>query len=351
MVEYKERIKRAWQGRISGCQLGKPVELLSMRKGHETLDGYLDAANAKPLRDYIAYVPDTRLVNKAWCKGEFVRSEPDDDINYSFLALLMLEQFGANLRTEDVARSWLKLLPVGATFTAERAAYKVMLEQGDEWFPEGQPPGFDLAACSDNPFNDWIGAQIRADVYGWVCPGDPELATKLVTADAELSHREDGVYGAILVSALGAALQTEMPDAALQSALRFIPDNSGAEKAIKLGLEQVGAENGFRKIHAAFEDMSPVHTLNNLALVVWALFSNLDDYSAAIGDVVTAGWDTDCNGATVGALWGLQGKPIPEHWLSPWQGKVGLSLAGYESIELSELVDRTVAVAAKVNRS
>ncbi len=24
-----------------------------------------------------------------------------------------------------------------------------------------------------NPFQDWIGAQIRTDVYGWVCPGEP----------------------------------------------------------------------------------------------------------------------------------------------------------------------------------
>ena len=40
-----------------------------------------------------------------------------------------------------------------------------------------------------------------------------------------------------------------------------------------------------------------------VALVTWALASNADDYSAAIGDVVAAGLDTDCNGATVGALW------------------------------------------------
>jgi len=346
--EYQARIKTAWQGRISGCQLGKPVEMLSMRKGFNKLDQYLDAANSKPLRDYIPYIPNNQLVNQSWCKNEFSRSEPDDDINYSFLALLMLEQFGVKLRTEDVARTWLKLLPVGSTYTAERAAYKVMLEQGDEWFPEGQPPGFDLGLCANNPFNDWIGAQIRADVYGWVCPGNPELAAKLATADAELSHRGDGVYGAVLVAALGAALQTEAPNVAIKTALRFIPANTGAERAIKLGLEQAGDPKGYRKIHSSYEGWSPVHTLNNLALVIWALFSNLDDYSAAIGDVVSAGWDTDCNGATVGALWGLQGKPIPEHWIQPWQGQVGLSLAGYSSIGLEELVDRTVAVALEL---
>ena len=48
-----------------------------------------------------------------------------------------------------------------------------------------------------------------------------------------------------------------------------------------------------------------MHTLNNLAIVVWALFSHLDDFGGAIGEAVGAGLDTDCNGATVGGLWGI----------------------------------------------
>ena len=88
-----------------------------------------------------------------------------------------------------------------------------------------------------------------------------------------------------------------------------------------------------------------MHTVNNLALVIWALLRHQDDFSAAIGDVVSAGLDTDCNGATVGALWALQGKSIPEKWIEPWRGRVGLSLAGYDQIDLDELVSRTIKVA------
>ena len=84
--------------------------------------------------------------------------------------------------------------------------------------------------------------------------------------------------------------------------------------------------------------------MNNLALVVWALLSHPDDFSAAIGDVVAAGLDTDCNGATVGALWGLQDKTIPDFWSAPWGGNVGLSLAGTDTVNVAELIDRTVAV-------
>ena len=128
------------------------------------------------------------------------------------------------MTTADVARAWLNLLPAGATFTAERAAYRVLLQRARDRFTFGGEPGFDLAECSDNKYNDWIGAQIRADVYGWVCPGQPSLAAELAQRDAALSHRGDGVYGAMFVAALGAALADAKPSDALAQALeRFHP--------------------------------------------------------------------------------------------------------------------------------
>lgn len=315
-----------------------------MRQGHAALAQYLESAGPMPLRDYVGYIEGREDITRECCKDHLVRSEPDDDINYSTLALLMLEQHGPDLKTIDVARAWLKFLPAGSTYTAERAAYKILLSQGSEWFAEGAEPGFELEQCSDNPYNDWIGAQIRADLYGWVCPGQPGKAAALAQQDAALSHRGDGVYGAMLVAALGAALATQSPESALKLALQEIPAESGAAEAVRLGLGLVGDAEGGSKIRAFYPDLSPVHTNNNLALVIWALFSHLDDFSAAIGEVVMAGLDTDCNGATVGALWGLQGEAIPEHWLAPWENRVGLSLAGYDELTLDELVQRTVAL-------
>jgi ADP-ribosylglycohydrolase len=347
-ADLEKRILHAWQGRITGCQLGKPVELLSMREGHDALKEYLASADAVPIRDFIGYV-ESKNVNPAWCRDSFVRSEPDDDINYSFLALLMLEQYGKDLSTADVARTWLRLLPAGMTYTAERAAYRILLQRGHEWFAEGSDPGFDLAECSDNPYNDWIGAQIRADVYGWVCPGDPEFAAELARRDAAISHRGDGIYGAMIVAALGAALPENSPEEALQLALKTIPGDSEATKAVNFGLRLAGDSKGDVAIREKYAGMSPVHTLNNLALVVWALYSHLDDFSAAIGNVVAAGLDTDCNGATVGALWALQGGSIPEHWVKPWRGRVGLGLAGYSEVSLDELVQRTVQVSLNLS--
>jgi len=349
MSELETRIRRAWQGRICGCQLGKPVELLSMFDGHAALSDYLREVGAAPLRDYIGYRPHRR-VNPDWCRERLTRSEADDDINYSVLALILLEQSGLEMTTQDVARAWLKLLPAGQTFTAERFAYGVLLARGAERFPEGAAPGFDLAACSDNPYSDWIGAQIRADVYGWVLPGRPELAAELARRDAALSHRGEGVQGAVFVAALGAALAAQDPQAALATALGQLPDDSEAAAAVRFGRERAGDPDGGAAIRERYAAMSPVHTLNNLAIVVWALYSHLDDFGAAIGEAVAAGLDTDCNGATVGALWGLQGGDIPSAWTAPWNGRVGLSLAGHDEVSLDSLVARTVAVAERLGR-
>jgi hypothetical protein len=153
------------------------------------------------------------------------------------------------------------------TFTAERAAYRCLLNEGSQWFGIGSlPPGFDLALCSDNEYNEWTGAQIRADVYGWVTPGNPALAAELARADAALSHRGDGIHGAVLVAAWGAAIpEAASLSGALDRAVGFIPADSGTAAAIALGRELAESGQGSESIHERYAELSPVHTLNNLA--------------------------------------------------------------------------------------
>ena len=153
----------------------------------------------------------------------------------------------------------------------------------------------------------------------------------------------------MLVAALGAAIPDarSFPDA-VELALRQIPADSGAAEAVALGRGLVGASDAVARLHERYAGLSPVHTLNNLALVIWGLLNGADDYSVAVGETVAAGWDTDCNGATVGGLWGLSGRPIPAHWVDPWRGRVVVTLAGVAELALDELVERTCVVAARL---
>lgn len=350
--DCEARIRAAWQGRISGCMLGKAVELFSMRQGTDELQRYLEDVQARPLRDYIPFDAERapEILLKGCCREEMSASLADDDINYSVLALMLLEAHGSHLQTEDVARAWLKHLPVGSTFTAERAAYKTLLSQGAEWFPEGAPLGFDIEACADNPFNDWIGAQIRADLYGWVSPGRPELAASLAETDARLSHQGEGIYGAVVIAVMGSVLASGgAMSEAMSVARAAIPQGSACREVIDLAESLRAQADGGARIRQVYADLNVVHTVNNLGLVIWALLRHSDDFSAAIGEVVTEGLDTDCNGATVGALWALQGKPLPQHWSAPWQGRVGVSLAGQTELDLEGLVQRTLKVASSLD--
>ena len=132
-----------------------------------------------------------------------------------------------------------------------------MLNKAHEWFPEGRDPGFDLLDCADNEFNDWIGAQIRADVYGWVCPGNPDLAARLVTEDAQLSHRDEGIYGAVLVAVWGALIPvSDTLEDALDRSLNYIPADSDCAAAVKLARGLVGQADGgirIRKHYPGYE--------------------------------------------------------------------------------------------------
>ncbi len=336
---------------MSGCLLGKPVEVLSFRHGRAGIESYLRANGALPLRDYVPLQEGTIVDERGrdCCRGHITRAEPDDDIDYTLLALLLLEEEGTGFTTADVARAWLRRLPGGATWTAERAAYRTLLARMNDEFVNGEEPGFDLDECSDNEYNEWIGAQIRADLYGWVCPGRPQLAADMARRDAALSHRGEGVNGAVFIAALAAAIPASVTlDEAIDTALGYIPGDSDAAAAVHFGRELAGATDAVDRLHTQFADLSPVHTVNNLALVIWALCSAGDDFGAAIGDAVAAGWDTDCNGATVGGLFGLTGTPIPDTWTRPWAGRIATCIAGLGEIRLDDAVERTATIARSI---
>ena len=152
--------------------------------------------------------------------------------------------------------------------------------------------------------------------------------------------RDDGVEGAAFIAALGALVPAtgSIPDA-VESAIKEIPENSGAFEAVKFGISIAGKDDAVVLLHDKYKDYPAVHVLNNLALVVWAILTYEDDFSAAIGETVAAGLDTDCNGATVGGILGLAGKPIPEHWTKPWNNRVAVDLAGVGELDLNELAD------------
>ncbi|WP_448060858.1 ADP-ribosylglycohydrolase family protein [Cellulomonas hominis] len=347
LPELHDRVLGAWTGRCVGCLLGKPVEKIP-RQGIEAI---LRDTGRWPLQDYFTAVGLSDEVARRWPWNR--RSAPtslvenidgmpeDDDLNFPILALDVLERRGRDFGTEDVAEAWLANLPAGRVFTAERAAYRNLLD--------ARP--VPTTATTHNPFREWIGALIRADVYGWVNPGDPLEAARMAWTDARLSHTRNGVYGAMwAAAACSAALVADDVGTVLDAALSVVPARSALAQAVRRGAE-LGASgaplaDALDSLHADYGRLHWVHVLNNAATVAYALAAGRGELGPSIGAAVTAGWDTDSAGATVGSVVGaLRGAAaLPAQWTGPVDGRVRSSLPGTGTLAVADLARRTLAL-------
>ncbi|MGW9449259.1 ADP-ribosylglycohydrolase family protein [Streptomyces sp. NPDC055632] len=340
------RLHAAWLGRAVGCLLGKPVEKLPL----PAIRALARAAGNWPLTTWFTArgVPPGLLAAHPWNRrsaatslAENIDGMPeDDDLNYPLLNLLLLQRYGRGFTTSDVARLWLDELPAGRTFTAERVAYRNLLD-GVE------PP---LTAVRRNPFREWIGAQIRADVHGWTHPGDPVAAAAQAHRDAVLTHTANGVYGAMFVAATVAAAASGTADVhrALAAGLSVVPPRSRLARAVRRGVAHARAHAGFDavvdRLHAELGGYHWVHAVPNAALLAAALTHADGDFSRSVCAAVSGGWDTDSNGATAGSVAGLlAGHPdrLPERWTSPLKNRLATSVPSFDGIGFDTLAELT----------
>ncbi|MFI9120828.1 ADP-ribosylglycohydrolase family protein [Streptomyces bikiniensis] len=346
------RLHAAWLGRAVGCLLGKPVEKLPL----PAIRALARAAGNWPLTTWFTArgVPPALLAAHPWNRrsaatslAENIDGMPeDDDLNYPLLNLLLLQRYGRGFTTSDVARLWLDELPAGRTFTAERVAYRNLLD-GVE------PP---LTAVRRNPFREWIGAQIRADVHGWTHPGDPVAAAAQAHRDAVLTHTGNGVYGAMFVAATVAAAASGTADVhrALAAGLAVVPPRSRLARAVRRGIALARAHAGFDavvdRLHAELGGYHWVHAVPNAALLAAALTHADGDFSRSVCAAVSGGWDTDSNGATAGSVAGLlAGHPdrLPERWTSPLKNRLATSVPSFDGIGFDTLAELTLLEAVR----
>ncbi|MEU8486052.1 ADP-ribosylglycohydrolase family protein [Streptomyces sp. NPDC048641] len=363
----QKTLHASWLGRAVGCLLGKPVEKLPLNG----IRAIAESTSNWPLNTWFTHrdLPQDVAERYPWNRrsrptslAENIDGMPeDDDLNYPLLGLLLLQRHGADFTTADVAKLWLEELPAGRTFTAERVAYRNLLD-GIE------PPE---TAVHHNPFREWIGAQIRADIFGWTNPGNPTRAAELAHTDATLTHTANGVYGEMFVAAAiahagtppgtptgtpsGTTPTTPTIHTTLSAALSVIPPDSRYAQAIRFGIETARAEPtgtpaGFASVvdtlHARYaHDHHWVHVLPNAALLAAALTHADGDFTGSICRAVSGGWDTDSNGATAGSIAGLlAGSPdaLDDRWTAPLKNRLATSVADFDGIGFDELARLTL---------
>ncbi len=350
--KLKKQLLGAWIGRTCGCMLGKTVEGIS-KKDLETV---LKATDNYPMHRYIRSTDITEEL-QAQCTFDFKHrcfadklngcAAVDDDTNYTVLGSVIIDRYGVDFTPANVASAWVNYQSKEAYCTAERVAFLN--------FVKGFVPP--ASAEHKNPYREWIGAQIRADYFGYINPGNPELAADMAWRDASISHVKNGIYGEMFVAAMiaAAAVCTDMVEI-IEAGLAQIPEKCRLTERIRglLDLYAKGAttEEAFAHFAEHYTENSGhtwCHTISNAMIVVISLLWGEGDYAKSICMSVQAGFDTDCNGATVGSILGMRDgdDAISAEWTEPICGRLKTSIFGVGTVELTEMAEKTYKVATR----
>jgi len=363
--ELLDRMHGAWTGRAAGCALGKPVEGLGMRgvpekglngrlaikeylknRGHWELDYYFSGAEAK---DGIKLGCE-----KSW-RENIAYMEPDDDIHYSLIGLKVLEERGPDFKWFDVANAWNSSLPYNAICTAETQAilnYNIATPREMAFNREKGPvttPAF--TRRHNNPYREWIGAQIRADGWAYCCAGNPELAAEFAWRDACWTHTANGVYGEMFAAAMIAAAFVESDQKKIiEIGLSEIPESCKLAEDIRWALKASQSHKSFEAFmedsEERFKGMSPVHTNNNAVIVAMSILYGMMNPDRSICVSIMGALDTDCNGATTGSIVGAAaGKSgFGGKLAAPLNDTVKPLVFGFQEVAMEELAKRTLKV-------
>ncbi len=337
--DLHDRMKGAVIGRFAGCVLGIPVELYKMADMQALA---MECNMQYPPVDYWTGTDQPEKIHYQVNKRteyilENINKVPvDDDITYTILNLLLLEKYGKGYTVDDAGKFWLDYLPYACTAESEAL---MQLRAGTK------------AECAAdfNNYVEWIGAAIRADAFGYAEAGDPEAAAKLSYPDAYLTHRQNGIYGEMFcAAAVAAAFTSETPLDAVREGMKQIPKESELYKELEWAFScEEKVTNYIRArqlLDEHFPRMHPVHTINNMCAIVFALMLGGKDYTKCIGNCVAIGLDNDCTGATVGSIVGacIGFKNIPEHWYKNFNNTVVTYINEHPTLALDDVIDRFV---------
>jgi ADP-ribosylglycohydrolase len=350
-----DKIYGAWLGRCAGCLLGQPIEGWT----RERITGLLKETDNYPFKYYISSDIGDELrtkygvVDEGKVYGEKtinwinnVKYMPeDDDTNYTIMGLKILEEYGKNFTPDDVAESWLANLPIQHVCTAEKVAYRNLVN-------DIYPPD---SASFRNPYREWIGAQIRADFFGYITPGNPELGAEMAWRDASISHIKNGIYGEMFAAAMlsASAVESDIYEI-INQGIYQIPEKSRLAEEVRNVInwkkkEGILWEQAIDRIHAKYDETDPhdwCHTIPNAMLVCVGLIYGELDFEKSIGIAVLGAFDTDCNGATVGSIMGmiLGAKKLPQKWIKPLNNQIKSGVDGFGLVKISDMAQRTVEV-------
>ena len=280
-AELMDRIRACWLGKNIGGTIGAPIE------------GIRDVA------DVHGFNSDSIL--------------PNDDLDLQLVWLRAIDEVGIeNISAQVLSDYWLSYI---APYWEEYGVCKRNLKEGLI------PP---MSGAFENEWRHSNGAWIRTEIWACLSPGMPEHAARLAFEDACVDHgMGEGAFAAIFVAALeAAAFAIDDVEQLIQIGLSKIPEDCRVARSIGIVLD--GYHSGAdwketrRRIVEDSADLGWFQAPANVSYAVLGLLYGEGDFKKSILYAVNCGDDTDCSGATAGAILGIAKGTgiIPEDWRS-----------------------------------
>ena len=359
-----KRVEAAFLGSLCGCVLGKPIE--SCFTGHE-IRSALEKIGDLPMSQYISkdiekVLPRVHPSFPITAREHIQYVAPDDDINYTIMGMLILEEYGPAFTHINIQDLWLKHLNFQTTFGPERTTLlRAGTESLDRFTIEsflekgGIGPRTPLTERSGhlsifidylNPGDELCGASIRADAYGYACPGRPQDAANMAWKDASFTHSRTGIYGTMFIaSAIAAAQVTSDRIGIFETALQYIPQKSRFYERVSACLEVVknasSWEEAYDKISDKYGEYGHCRIYQETGMLINTL-KFAEDIGHGICIQVSQGADTDSFGATAGSLLGAYFGPgyLDNSWIEPFGDDIHSGMAWFFERSLSTLALR-----------
>ncbi len=318
--EYRDSVRTGWTCQLIGGAMGTMVE------------GYPSGKLREAFGDARGFLTEPNTYN--------------DDTTYELAFLEAFSSKGYDVSPEDIALSWVGLIPRG--WSAEEITIR-NIKNGI--FPPD-------SATHRNPFNEWIGAQMRGGICGMVAPGDPRRAAELAWKDASVSHANNGILGEVFVSAMTSLSFVEKDVTRIvRTAMDLIPADSEYRSVLEYAWDCCRRCESWREALAEcerrYEEYNWIHAYPNACCLVIAALYGGGDFAETLHIVTMCGLDADCNAGALMPVIGIPGglDSVPETYRHPVFGKLTTYMRGdYSELSMDRLVETTVDAAVRARR-
>ena len=259
----------------------------------------------------------------------------NDDVTYEIAFLEAFFKKGYSVESKDIALEWVALVPFG--WSAEEIALK-NIEAGI--FPPE-------SGYFNNPYREWIGAQMRGAICGMVAPGDLKTAAELAFKDGVVSHHNNGVLGEVF-NALMVSMAFIEKDVRkiVKECIELIPNDSEYYSIIKksydVSLKHKTWQSAWEELVPDFKEYNWIHAYPNAAAEVVALWFGNGDFNETLYITGMIGYDVDCNAAQIMTIIGIIDKAIPSKWSDPIGEKINTYCRKYKETSFKELTNWTI---------